>query len=136
MVKPAGSLPADTTRKFAQWISGLRFNDLPAEVVDAAKRQILDTVAVAWAGSSADGVDDVRQVVLTCAATRLGVVLWDKLPLRSCVYELLLALPHFDTLLERCQTSNTMELFAAALALADARGASGTIDYGLVAGGE
>eukprot|EP01041_Mallomonas_annulata_P015122 gene15122-32076_t len=138
---PAGSLPADTTRKFARWISGLRFDDLPVDVVAAAKRQVLDTVAVAWAGSSADGVDDVRQVVLACAGKPESRV-WcygDQLPATQAAFvnAMLASALDFDTLHDRGNVHSDGVVLPAVLALADARGASGQqLITALVAGGE
>jgi 2-methylcitrate dehydratase PrpD len=63
---PASKLaPADLARDLAGWTSGLRYEDLPGKVVAQAKRLLLDTLAVAWAGSSADGVAAVRDVLVS-----------------------------------------------------------------------
>jgi 2-methylcitrate dehydratase PrpD len=138
---PAGSLPADTTRKFARWISGLRFEDLPADVVTAAKRQVIDTVSVAWAGSSADGVDDVRQVVRACAGKPESRV-WcygDQLPATQAAFvnAMLASALDFDTLHDRANVHSDGVVLPAVFALADARGASGKqLITALVAGGE
>jgi 2-methylcitrate dehydratase PrpD len=43
-------------RPLAGWAAGLRYEDLPAPVVERSKRLLLDTLAVAWAGSGADGI--------------------------------------------------------------------------------
>lgn len=42
----------------------MRFEDLPDHVVAQSKRLLLDTLAVAWAGSGAEGVEPVRQFVI------------------------------------------------------------------------
>ncbi len=51
----------------AEWTAGLRYEDLPAPVVSRAKRLLLDTLAVAWAGSGAQGI-----AALQALATRQG----------------------------------------------------------------
>lgn len=51
-------------RPLAAWVAGLRYEDLPPEAVAQAKRLLLDTLAVAWAGSSADGVGQLRGLAL------------------------------------------------------------------------
>jgi 2-methylcitrate dehydratase PrpD len=45
------------------WSARLCFEDLPEAVVAQSKRLLLDTLAVAWAGAGAQGVDAVRQFV-------------------------------------------------------------------------
>ncbi len=42
--------------RLATWAACLRYEDLPESAVRSAKRLLLDTLAVAWAGSSADGI--------------------------------------------------------------------------------
>lgn len=54
-------------RPLAGWAAGLRYEDLPAPVVERAKRLLVDTLAVAWAGSGADGI-----AALHGLATRQG----------------------------------------------------------------
>lgn len=43
-------------RSIAAWASGLRYEDLPNPVVRRAKQLLLDTLAVGWAGSGAEGI--------------------------------------------------------------------------------
>ncbi len=47
----------------AQWTAGLRYEDLPAPVIARAKRLLLDTLAVAWAGSGAQGIAALQALV-------------------------------------------------------------------------
>lgn len=58
--RPQG--PGLIADEVARHIVGLRFDALPEEAVSAAKRLIVDTFAVAWAGSSAPGSEDVYQL--------------------------------------------------------------------------
>lgn len=141
MAATAVALPVDTTRKFARWITGLRFDDIPSGVVEAAKRQVLDTVAVAWAGSSADGVDDVRQVI-RASAGRPESRVWcfgDRLPATQAAFvnAMFASALDFDTLHDGANVHSDGVLLPALLALADSRGASGKqLITALVAGGE
>lgn len=54
---------ADTIEDVSQYIAGIRFSSLPDEVVEATKKFILDTVAVTFAGSSADGVAQLVDIL-------------------------------------------------------------------------
>jgi 2-methylcitrate dehydratase PrpD len=46
--------------RLAGWASGLRYEDIPKPAVESAKRLLLDTLAVAWAGSNADGIASLQ----------------------------------------------------------------------------
>lgn len=65
---PAGTGPAlpdaGIGRHLAAWAAGLRYEDIPDAVVVQAKRLLLDTLAVAWAGSGADGIPALHALVL------------------------------------------------------------------------
>lgn len=49
--------------RLAGWAAGLRYEDLPPEVVAKAKALLLDTLSVGWAGSAAEGIAAVRDLV-------------------------------------------------------------------------
>ena len=55
------------TRQFAAFIANTRYEDLPPEVVGMVKRDLLDTLAVMLAATSADKIADLR-----CLAETLG----------------------------------------------------------------
>jgi len=63
-VKPAGVARRDLGRELAAWAAGVRYEDLPAATVRQVRRLLLDTLAVAWAGSGAAGIESVRALVL------------------------------------------------------------------------
>lgn len=134
-------LPADTTRALARWVSALRFDDLPSEVVAAAKLQTLDTLAVAWAGSRAESVDPVRSVIAGIGGAPQARV-WcfgDRLPATQAAFlnAMLAAALDYDTLHDRANVHSDGVVLPAALALAECRGASGkALISALVAGGE
>jgi 2-methylcitrate dehydratase PrpD len=135
------NLPQDTTRKLARWVSALRFEDLPSEVVAAAKLQILDMLAVAWAGSKAESVDPVRTVIAETGGAPQSRV-WcygDRLPATQAAFVngMLAAALDFDTLHDRANVHSDGVVLPAVWALAEARGASGAeLITALVAGGE
>ena len=54
---------AEVTREIARAICALRYEDLPAGAVEGAKRFMLDTLAVAWAGSDAPGCPEARAML-------------------------------------------------------------------------
>lgn len=134
-------LPPDTTRTLARWVSALRFEELPNEVVVAAKRQIIDTLAVAWAGSKAESVDPVRTVIAQIGGAPQARV-WcfgDRMPATQAAFVngMLAAALDFDTLHDRANVHSDGVVLPAVLALAEARGASGAeLIVALVAGGE
>lgn len=51
-------------KRLSLWTAGLRYEDLPADAVACAKRLLLDTLAVAWAGAGAVGVDPLYRMAL------------------------------------------------------------------------
>ena len=46
--------------QLAQWVGSLKYTDLNAEIIQYAKRFLLDSLAVAWAGSRAMGTEPVH----------------------------------------------------------------------------
>src|SRR3954469_21897873 len=57
------SVSANGGRTLAAWAAGVRYEDLPAPVVRRAKQLLLDTLAVGWAGSGADGIAGLHELV-------------------------------------------------------------------------
>ena len=53
----------DIAREIADYAAGLSYNDLPKEVVEAAKRLVLDTLGSALAGTTAPGIETLRALV-------------------------------------------------------------------------
>ena len=54
---------ASLSRQFARWVSGLRFEDLPAAVVDRAKGLTLQNIASALVGSQMAGGQQAVQFI-------------------------------------------------------------------------
>lgn len=60
------STPVETASlgaRLAAWVSSLRHEDLPPAVVARSKVLLLDTLAVGWAGSGAEGIDRLHELV-------------------------------------------------------------------------
>ncbi|MEM2104802.1 MAG: MmgE/PrpD family protein [Candidatus Bathyarchaeia archaeon] len=53
----------DATFQFAKVFAETKFDDLPRPAVEAAKKEVLDTIGVALAGCSAPGVKELMQIV-------------------------------------------------------------------------
>lgn len=72
MTDMSGSL---TERLAAHW-AGLSFEEIPAEVVDRVKDNILDTLAVALAGANTDEAQRVRTALTGVGRTDSGSLVW------------------------------------------------------------
>ena len=62
----------DIVYRLGEYVVRTRFEDLPSRTVDLTKQLILDTLGVAIAGSSAEGVKEVVEQILVspmCIAT-------------------------------------------------------------------
>lgn len=62
------------SERFASHLAGLRYEAVPQPAVDAAKRIMRDTLAVAWAGSEAPGMAELRSGMSSPGAAEC--VLW------------------------------------------------------------
>ena len=117
------------SQQLAQHVARARFEDLPSEAVDAAKRFMLDTVAVAWAGSDAPGCDAARQVALEDGG-RPDSTVWaygDRLPASACAFlnSMFAAALDFDSMGRDAPTHVNIVVLPAALAVAERTHASG-----------
>jgi 2-methylcitrate dehydratase PrpD len=61
--RAAPAAPASISDRVAEHVLALRYEDLPASTIAAAKRLMLDTLAVAWGGSDAPGSEPVRALM-------------------------------------------------------------------------
>jgi len=61
------------SERFARHLAGLRYEALPQAALDASKRIMRDTLAVAWAGSEAPGLAELRRGM---ASAGTESVLW------------------------------------------------------------
>lgn len=65
---------ATLSERFASHLAGLRYEAVPQPAIDAAKRIMRDTLAVAWAGSEAPGLAELRSGMASPGAA--DCVLW------------------------------------------------------------
>lgn len=113
----------------AQHISERHFEDLPQDVVACAKRLILDTLAVAWAGAGAVGCKDVYTLTSQQGGTPESSV-WvhgDKIPSVSAAFvnSLFASALDFDSFHEAGTLHSDIVVLPAALAMAERQGSSG-----------
>ncbi len=110
-------------RALAQWAAGLRYEDLPPAAVAQAKRLMLDTLAVAWAGTGADGVAPVRALALAQQG-RPESVLWafgERLPAPQAAFinGMTAAALDFDSVHDEATVHADIVVLPAVLALAE-----------------
>lgn len=87
---PQQAVPT-VSQALARHVSATGFEALPAEAVAAAKRLILDTMAVAWAGSNATGIEAVKNTLASSGQARGGpaCTLWgtdDTAPMQEAAF--------------------------------------------------
>ncbi len=77
----------DIASEYVDYAMGCRFDDLPAEVIDCAKKLILDTLGVTIAGSSARGIDTFVNLTKEWGGKReSSILIWgDKVPAPNAV---------------------------------------------------
>ena len=125
----APSIAGTLSQRLAQHVTSARYEGLPADAVDAAKRFMLDTLAVAWAGSDAPGCDAARAVALEDGG-RGDSTLWaygDRLPAGACAFlhSMFAAALDFDSMGRGAPTHVNIVVLPAALAIAERTHASG-----------
>lgn len=105
------------------------YTSIPADVIDAAKLFLLDTLAVAWAGSDAPGCEAVYKVVAE-EGGRQDATAWvygGKLPVAAAAYMngMSSAALDYDALGRESPIHVAITVFPAALAMAERQHASG-----------
>lgn len=125
----AAATAGTLSQRLAQHVTSARYEDLPADAVDAAKRFMLDTLAVAWAGSNAPGCDAARAVALEDGG-RGDSTVWaygDRLPASACAFlnSMFAAALDFDSMARGAPTHVNIVVLPAALAIAERTHASG-----------
>lgn len=84
----APDIPYSVSQRIAEYITSLSYSSLPESVCETAKLLILDTLAVAWAGTSAPGSESVYDLVIEEGGRSDGTV-WgygSKLPAASAAF--------------------------------------------------
>ncbi len=120
---------ANPVDQIARHISEKRYEDLPADVVVCAKRLILDTFGVAWAGAGADGCNDVYGLIAEQGGSPESSI-WvhgDKVPAVSAAFvnSLFAGALDFDSFHEAGTLHADIVVLPAALAMAERQGSSG-----------
>ena len=89
---------ADASVDIARHLARTRFEDLPADVVEAAKASILDTLGCVYAGTACDDVAAVRRLTSRWAGRASSTVIGtgEKLPAASAVFANGSAIHQFD----------------------------------------
>ena len=109
--------------------SACRYDQLPASTVSAAKRQIIDTLACAWAGSNSAGIDSIRTLLTDRGgkAERYSWVFADQLPSPAAarLNGTMAAALDYDCLHDTAAAHPAIVVLPAALAMAERVGASG-----------
>ncbi len=117
------------TRTIAEWAAGLRFEDLPAPVVDAAKRFLLDAVGCAIGGSRQPDVAIVRDLLRETAGAGPATVLvtGERLdPVSAALLNsLMIRVMDYNDIYWKQDPSHPSDLIPAVLATAERAGASG-----------
>lgn len=115
--------------EIAHHVSERRYEDLPQEVIACAKRLILDTLGVAWAGAGADCCGDVYTLTSQQGGKPESSV-WvhgDKLPSVSAAFvnSLFASALDFDSFHEVGTLHSDIVVLPAAMAMAERQGSSG-----------
>lgn len=113
----------------AKAVASFRSETIPDSVLYAAKRQVLDTLACAWAGSDADGVAGIRHMLVERAgkAEASTWVFGDRLPASSAarINGLTSAALDYDSLHDEAVVHAAIVIIPAAFAVAERLGKSG-----------
>lgn len=119
----------DPIEEISEQIAGLRFDSIPEDAVAAAKRSILDTLAVAWAGVASDTCAEVYQQIAGLGGRSESSVLvfGDRLPAESAAYlnSLFASALDYDGIHDQAIVHADIVVLPAALAIAELKGCSG-----------
>ncbi len=111
------------SRELANWVSALQYKDLNPEIIQYAKRYLLDALAVAWAGSRAMGTEGVHAWV-TAQGGKAESRVWltnEYLPATSAAFinGIYAAALDFDSVHDQATSHPDIVIIPALLALAD-----------------
>jgi len=127
--KPEEALESGLGQQMARWAAGLRFEDIPKPVVARAKRLLLDTLAVGWAGSGADGIGALQAYALRQGGAPQSR-LWTSnqglpAPLAAFINGAMAAALDFDSVHDEATVHADIVVVPAALAVAELEGIDG-----------
>ena len=128
------------TRDIARFLCALRFEAIPPSAVEGAKRFMLDTLAVAWAGSNAPGCAPARDLLAPANNGAGECTLWGTTNRASAesaafINGLAAAALDFDSLQRDSPSHVNVSVLPAALAMAERRHASGKTFLTALVGG-
>lgn len=121
-----GNTVADT---LASHIVSASFDRIPETTIEAAKRAIIDSIGVAWAGTAERTCPEVYRALLSCGG-RPDATVWPfgtKLPAASCAYinSLFASALDYDTIHAEAVMHSDIVVLPAAWAIAEQQHASG-----------
>ncbi len=117
------------TESLAAFVAETVYENMPNEVIASTKRRVVDTMGVAWAGSTAPGCDGARQVTLDEGATGVST-LWANGEKTGCrgaafVNGMHAAALDYDSVYEKGSVHPDIVVTPAAWAIAEQTGADG-----------
>ncbi len=117
------------TKALAEWAAGVRYDDLPAEVVTQAKRFLMDSVGCALGGAQQEDVRMARRVLDEIAGTDGATVLvtGDRMDPVSAAFinALMIRVMDYNDIYWKQDPSHPSDLIPAAMAAAERAGGSG-----------
>ncbi len=122
-------MPEALGARLAEWASALRYEDLPAPVVEGAKRLLLDTLSVGWAGSACPGIAELHaHAAAKGGAAEAGAwAFGGRLPATQAAFVngAMAAALDFDTVHDLAGSHSDIVVLPAVLALAERERLSG-----------
>ncbi len=117
----------DSIGIFSEFLAGLRYEDLPEDVVENTKKFIMDTIGVGIAGQHAPGCPELLAVAKQWGGTPEATVLMQRFrcpaPWAGLVNSVSMHALDFDDTLDESAHHGMVSAFPAALAVAEAKGA-------------
>ena len=116
------------SRQIAEFVVGLKYEDLPADVVDTVKRFLYDSVGCAYGGYHTRDVNILRDIYMEMGGTAQAILIGfgDKLPAvnATLVNSLMIRALDFNDIYWKEDPSHPSDLIPAALAVGELTGAS------------
>ncbi|MGH8620044.1 MAG: MmgE/PrpD family protein [Burkholderiales bacterium] len=137
---PADTANLQVTREIARHLCALRYDAIPTAAVEGAKRFMLDTLAVAWAGTDAPGCPPARGLLVPDGNAGGECTVWGSTSRASAESAAFLnglsaAALDFDSLQRDSPSHVNVSVLPAAVAMAERQHVSGkTLLTALVAG--
>ncbi len=119
----------NVSRTMAEWAASVNYEDLPPEVVTAAKRFLMDSMGCALGGAQQHDVHIAREVLGECAGSGDATVLvtgekWDPVS-ASLLNALMIRVMDYNDIYWKQDPSHPSDIIPAAMAAAERAGRSG-----------